>query len=214
MLKSCRVEDDIRNNLFTRNVIASKRTKNAKKLKHGNFTYDIYKTKQTGFLTNNPLKRTIALEKYVEKSDGTRYRWMNKIDMKGNNTTDSKILIYFNITNMITLNINYTSGVIMVIGALFKKWISQEFPKVCDELQNAVRVDTQTKFENLLIPDDTKKGDPVSNEENNESKKEDVEETKYPQTTSNYDLLWEECAKLRNSITAIQTWSSLYESRN
>ena len=52
---------------------------------------------------------------------------------------------------MVTININYAVGFIMVYGDRFKKWINAEFPKVVNEykelFEDTIRIRMNVRLE-------------------------------------------------------------------
>ena len=98
VLKNVSVEEDTLNGNFGTKIVPSKRrSKKAKKLKHEEFSYNVYpRNQQSGFVTDNLTKWALAIEKYVEKTERMLCRWLNKVDSNSNRITECKLILYFN----------------------------------------------------------------------------------------------------------------------
>ena len=88
------------------------------------FRFDLYKDNRTGFHTNRPLAWYNAFKQHLS-TNNTKSRWELKRNKK-KKITECKIHICFQ-NKQVTISINFTTGIIMVKGALFEEWIDIEF---------------------------------------------------------------------------------------
>ena len=104
------------------------------KLYFEKFRCDVCARNQSGFITDNPIKWALALETYFRDDKSTTRKWLDKPDPKHDHKiSSSKLLIYFDLMNKrseVTININFSTGFLMVHGRAFKTWIQYEFSKV------------------------------------------------------------------------------------
>ena len=159
-------------------VIPNKRSGKIRKLRVEEFTFDVYTRSQSGFLT--PVEWAIALENYIENTENTSCRWLEKKDAT-ERIYNSKVYLYFNKTNSVTVSINFVAGVIMVNGELYEKWIKSEFPKVSEEYQ---KLRSGPNITNLI-----------------EEKTSEYKAAKLSEDT--YEPIWEKYAQSQNAFNTL-----------
>ena len=123
------VLEDISNDLFTLSINPGKRKSKMAQLKEEVFDHDLYVRNTTGFATSQPVKWSMALEKYIANKATTRCRWRYKKDDQGR-YCEANLLLYFDTTKKIDVKINYVNGVLMLQGDAYKCWVNNEFPIV------------------------------------------------------------------------------------
>ena len=138
ILKETRVEDDLKDSRFPLKILLSKRRRKVKQLKHEQFDFEIYaKTKKmAGFLTNRPVRWAICFEKYIDQIKSRCCRWEYKLDDR--KYTEAHLLLYFQPTEKVEITIQFQSGVVLVNGDNFRKWIEDEFPKVVEIFEDTL----------------------------------------------------------------------------
>ncbi len=123
------LEEDIQNGRFLLTTAPHRRRGKHPQLKDEQFDNTVYTKNVTGFTTTNPVKWSIAFEKYIKENVSTRCRWRYQQEKSGK-YTDAHLLLFYDTTKKIDVRIHYLTGVIMVQGDSYKDWVSNEFPKV------------------------------------------------------------------------------------
>ena len=91
-------------------------------------TQPIFQQKKSGFLTDRPIAWMTAVEKYIQSNDDVNGKWRYK--MEGELFSECEIVIWFATTTEVTLTISLMTGVLMVKGPQFRKFINNEFSKI------------------------------------------------------------------------------------
>ena len=124
------ITEDIQDNRFVTTITTYKRSKLQGQLKQELFdTMDnrVHKINQSGFCTNRPLEWLLAIEKYGVNCHYVRTRWFYKVDdMK--KYCECDILIYA--SYKINIQVSLTTGILLVKGQSFRKFIDKEFVKI------------------------------------------------------------------------------------
>ena len=170
------IEEDVQQNLFikTDDIPANKRRGKMGKLLEEDITFDVY-AKKSGFLTKRPLQWAIALESFLDKEPDTNSRWQYK--EVENIYTDCEVLIFFEVTKQVTVNISVQNGEVMVYGKHYKDWLTKSFAI----LKSIV---TGTPIENAL----TKK----------------VVATEDDDVRGELEKIWSECKSMKNGLVTLE----------
>ena len=148
------VLEDIHNKHFTLSINLKKRTGKTTQLKEEEFDNDIYLRNTTGFVTTNPVRWSMAMERYIQQQTSTRCRWTYKKEPSGV-YSEAHLLLYFDTTKKIEVKINYTNGVLMVQGEPYKNWVTKEFPRVknhFDEISDCPEEKVETASRKSSLP--------------------------------------------------------------
>ena len=127
--KKNKIIDDIEQGYFALSTAPHKRRGKHPQLKVEAFDHDVYARNVTGFTTVNPVKWSMALERYIEENETVRCRWHYGIDT-GPIYTSSHLLLYYETSKKVEIRIHYPIGVVMVQGENYKDWVTHDFPKV------------------------------------------------------------------------------------
>ena len=136
--KDLTVLEDVHKQCFSLSVHPAKRKGKTLQLKDEEFDNDVYVQNTTGFVTSRPVRWSIAVERYVEENSSIRCRWRYKRERNGE-FSEAHLLLYFDTTRKVDLQINYSKGVLLVKGEAYKAWVTKEFPKIkrnFEELDN------------------------------------------------------------------------------
>ena len=88
-------------------------------LKNWEFDLSVYKN-QSGFVTERPVRWTLAFEAYVNNNNGIRCRCQYKLDEISNKYSECELQLYFETTRRVNVKIHLFTGTIIVTGAPFK----------------------------------------------------------------------------------------------
>ena len=144
------VEESNDNKRFTNVRKYSKRTALQRKMEVEKFdsaSEPIFQQNKSGFLTERPIQWMIAIEKYVDDNNDVEALWRYKVDDE-DKYYECEIAIWFSTTTEITVTLSLVTGVLMVKGIPFRKFIGCEFQKIAkyvlddDEL---IKLDENTK---------------------------------------------------------------------
>ena len=193
------VVKDISANRIFEPVKPKKRSGKGKELLEEEFSYTVYKIKQTGFTTMRPKVWAIALEHYAQTDSEVTYRWMNKTNEE-EKITHAKIYIWYRNTSQLTISINFIQGLVTVSGDTFKRWIEEEFSKVTRNMDECIQQKFTKSIESLRGPlsnDSENKDSPPAK---NSQKDTDASTNN---TQKEIDALGDECKDIRNSLKSI-----------
>ena len=133
------VNESIKAGKFTDIRKVSKRT--TKQRQMGVEVFDsasqpIFSQNKSGFCTHRPLEWAIAVEKYEQENDDVKAKWRYKTDDIGK-YVECEIPIWFSTTTQITVRIMIVTGVVLVEGPPYRKFIDTEFEKIIEHLPGA-----------------------------------------------------------------------------
>ena len=125
---------------FTTTRNYTKRTPLQKRMANESFepaNQPIFRQNKSGFCTARPVQWMIAVEKYIDNNEDVRARWRYKVD-DNEKFYEVEISIWFNTTTEVLVRISILTGIFMVEGASFRKFIDNEFEKVAVYVEKEV----------------------------------------------------------------------------
>ena len=135
------IVDYIENDYFYNSIQISRRTPKNKQLQNELFDYSVYTNNQCGFTTSRPLFWVNAIDSYINSSEHIYGKFFTKHPKTLSEKCQYiKILINFDISKKVEILVNSLSGVLLVKGNCYERWISNEFPKVLQV--NKLNIDT------------------------------------------------------------------------
>ena len=126
------VSDSFISGKFTTIQNFSKRTTLQKRMdveKFDSAESQIFKQNKSGFCTQRPLKWLMAFEIYAETENDIRTRWRYKVD-DDQKFFEAEISVWFDTTTEVLIRISLLTGIFMVEGASYRKFIDNVFPKI------------------------------------------------------------------------------------
>ena len=111
-------------------VEENRRSSTVNKLGHEVFKMNVYKDKQSGFVTTRPLEWFKALQNYVKTYKiNDRSQISTRLVNKVNKFSICKVRLAFG-TKDLNFQINFNTGVFNVKGPAYAEWIESEFVKL------------------------------------------------------------------------------------
>ena len=138
------IKEDFDKGLFTENYCLGKRSKVQEMMKKESFDMTLYATNETGFVTSRPLEWLLALEIYTEHNNDVQSMWYYRKDKLGK-YIECEIRMFFHKTSKTIVNISLLTGVFVVKGDMYKRWVKDDFQIIKNILNNEAN-------ENMNIP--------------------------------------------------------------
>ena len=209
---SMKVQDIVLEHTDICKVDERKRSSTVNKLGYESFKLNIYKDKQSGFVTKRPLEWFKGLQQYLAAEEiNNRCQKSTRMVNKVSKISICKIRFVSFSTKELTIQVNFVTGVFNVKGPTFSEWIQREFKK----LEALVPPHQTDEPEPAVVTENVQEGETVATNVNIDEK-DSLVKTSTDDPSSEIKKIWKYVHDMKTEDTNTQSeikeiWNNLNE---